>query len=179
MSGGLQSLVKELVDLCQNGQSGADIVRAMSEYARSHTDWKEHLTFAADTYTRNLIARNEYFELLVLCWSAGQASPVHDHAAQDCFMGILEGRMEETHYAFPKAGDRCALTQIRSKVFEAGQVAFIHDSIALHRVRPVDGRAVSLHLYARPIDVCNIYELDTSAVLSRQMIYHSARGLSP
>ena len=50
-----------------------------------------------------------------------------------------------------------------------------HDRIALHRVRPCEGRtAVSLHLYSRPIDVCQVYDEDTGDVLAKQLIYHSA-----
>lgn len=175
---GLEGLVEQLVRLCRDGQDSRSIVRAMEDYARNNRDWERFLCFDAASYTRNLVARNEWFELLVLCWSEGQESPVHDHAGQDCFMGILDGRMEETHFAFPGPGQSGRLVEKRSKFFDAGGVAYIHDSIALHRVRPVGGRAVSLHLYARPIDVCNLYELETSAVISRQMIYHSAGGLA-
>lgn len=175
----LAALEAELVSLCQGGQDGKRIVRALEAYAGAHRDWERYLRFDERTYTRNKVARNEWFELLVLCWSPDQESPVHDHAGQDCFMGILSGRMEETHFAFPKPGQTGALVETRSRVFEAGSVAYIHDSIALHRVRPVGGRAVSLHLYARPIDVCNVYELESSLVLARQMIYHSVGAGEP
>ncbi len=61
------------------------------------------------------------------------------------------------------------------RVFEPGEVAYIHDRIALHLVRPYGGQpAVSLHLYARPIDVCQVYDEETGAVLAKQLIYHSA-----
>jgi cysteine dioxygenase len=178
MKSPMEALVEELVLACRNGQEGSRIVKALEQYARTQRDWERFLQFEPSSYTRNLVARNEWFELLVLCWSNGQESPVHDHAGQDCFMGILQGRMEETHFAFPKPGQSGPLLETRSRIFEQGGVAYIHDSIALHRVRPVGGPAVSLHLYARPIDVCNLYEIPTSRVVSRQMIYHSARGLT-
>lgn len=30
-------------------------------------------------YARNLVERNQYFELIVICWKAGQQSPIHNH----------------------------------------------------------------------------------------------------
>ena len=63
----------------------------------------------------------------------------------------------------------------RVTLLERGEVAYIHAPIALHRVRPFGSEpAVALHLYARPIDVCQVFEELTGAVLSRQLIYHSA-----
>jgi hypothetical protein len=64
------------------------------------------------------------------------------------------------------------------KVFDPGEVAFIHDDIALHLVR--SGRpgqnAVSLHLYAAPYDECNCYCPQTGTVTRRKMSYFSIRG---
>eukprot|EP00019_Armaparvus_languidus_P002836 CAMPEP_0168602010 /NCGR_PEP_ID=MMETSP0420-20121227/13784_1 /TAXON_ID=498008 /ORGANISM="Pessonella sp." /LENGTH=561 /DNA_ID=CAMNT_0008640529 /DNA_START=729 /DNA_END=2413 /DNA_ORIENTATION=- len=39
--------------------------------------------------------------MLLLCWPAGLASPVHDHAEASCWMKILSGTMVEHRYAFP------------------------------------------------------------------------------
>ncbi len=42
-------------------------------------------TWSQDHYTRNCIFENENFELILLCWEAGQATPVHDHGGEECF----------------------------------------------------------------------------------------------
>jgi cysteine dioxygenase len=171
----IEVLVDELSACFQRDEAGRDAVRQLGGYARQHVDWKRFVRFDPAIYTRNLVARNERFEMLVLCWNAGQESPIHDHAGQHCFMAVLDGRIEELQYAFPAAGAVGRLEQTARRVFEPGQVAYIHDRIALHRVRPHGGApAVSLHLYARPIDVCQVYDEESGAMLSKQLIYHSA-----
>lgn len=158
----------------------ADAPRAASilaEYARQHADWRDYAHFAPGCYTRNLVGRTEWYELLVLCWDADQASPIHDHAGQNCWMAVLEGRIEEVHYAYPAAGQVGPLTPGGSRSFEPGRVAFINDGIALHRVRPTDGRrGISLHLYSRPIETCHAYDEATGKVLPRVLTYHSPSG---
>jgi cysteine dioxygenase len=149
--------------------------RLLADYAERHVDWRRHVLYDASTYTRNLVARCAEFELLVLCWNVGQQSPIHNHAGQHCWMAVLDGEIEEAHYAFPDAG--CAagpLAPGRSLRFAAGKVAYIDDEIALHRVRPVPGTSgVTLHLYSKPIDVCQVYDETTGGVVLRRLAYHS------
>ncbi len=171
----IAQLVEELEACFRRDPQGRDAARALGGYAREHGDWTRFVRFDPELYTRNLVARNEQFEMLVLCWSAGQESPIHDHAGQHCFMAVLQGRIEELQYSVPAEPGAGPLRACGRRVFERGEVAYIHDRIALHRVRPYGGQpAVSLHLYARPIDVCQVYDGESGAVLSKQLIYHSA-----
>ena len=174
MKAPIETLVDELVAGFQRDPQGRDAARLLTRYAGTHTDWQRFRRFDPELYTRILVARNEQFEMLVLCWSAGQESPIHDHAGQHCFMAVLQGRIEELQYARPQAGTRGRLRPTSQRILEPGGVAYIHDRIALHKVRPSGGEAaVSLHLYSKPIDVCQVYDEETGAELSRQLIYHS------
>jgi cysteine dioxygenase len=171
----ITTLVDELVACFRRDEHGRDAARALGGYTREHDDWTRFVRFDPALYTRNLVSRNEQFEMLVLCWSAGQESPIHDHSGQHCFMSVLQGRIEELQYGVPSEPGSGPLRQTGRRVFEPGEVAYIHDRIALHKVRPYGAQpAVSLHLYARPIDVCQVFDEQTGAVLSRQLIYHSA-----
>jgi len=171
----IETLVENLEACFQRDPAGKAAPRALAEYAREHGDWTRFVRFDPAIYTRNLVSRNEQFEMLVLCWSAGQESPIHDHSGQHCFMAVLQGRIEEQQYALPAGPAAGPLKPSARRVFKAGEVAYIDDGIALHRVRPFGAEpAVSLHLYARPIDVCQVFDEVTGAVLSRQLIYHSA-----
>jgi len=171
----IEALVEDLEACFRRDPAGRAAPRALAEYARAHEDWTRFLRFDPALYTRNLVARNEQFEMLVLCWSAGQESPIHDHSGQHCFMAVLQGRIEEQQYAMPAEPGGGPLEPSARRVFERGEVAYIHDRIALHRVRPFGAEpAVSLHLYARPLDVCQVFDEVSGAVLSRPLIYHSA-----
>ncbi len=147
----------------------------LAEYAQAHADWRAFAHFAANQYTRNLVGRTAHYELLVLCWDAGQSSPIHDHAGENCWMAVLDGRIEEIQYAWPIAGQTGPLCARGARTYEAGKVAYIHDDVALHLVRAADARrGVSLHLYARPIATCNVYDAETGRVLPRVLTYHTA-----
>lgn len=174
MSEPILALVRELVREFEQDPQGRNVARRVRAYALGSEDWRAHVRFDPQTYTRNLVTRNEHFEMLVLCWSPGQRSPIHDHAGQHCFMGVLEGEIEEIQYAFPAPGGGAPLRRGSVRSFTRGDVAYIHDRIALHRVQPAGGRpAVSLHVYARPIDVCRVFDEATGTELERQLTYHS------
>ena len=173
----LLDLERELVSEFERDAKGKKVATILSEYARANDDWRRFAMFQPTGYTRNLIARNEWFELLLLCWTAGQESPIHNHAGQNCWMAVLEGEIEEIQFEFPAGGAACRLTETGRRRFVPGKCAFIHDEIALHRVRPAGGeRGVSLHLYSRPIETCMLYDETTGQVAKRVMAYHSVRG---
>jgi cysteine dioxygenase len=170
-------LERPLLAEFERDPKGPKIAQILGEYARASECWKSFALFAPAAYTRNLIARNEWFELLLLCWDAGQSSPIHNHAGQNCWMAVLEGEIEELQYECPRTDARSELVPRGSRTFTPGKVAFINDDIALHLVRPKgNARGVSLHLYSRPIETCNLYDERTGRVVVRTMGYHSIRG---
>jgi cysteine dioxygenase len=154
---------------------GAGVAALLADYAAGHEDWRRHALFAPAAYTRNLVARTAWYELLVLCWDAGQESPIHNHAGQNCWMAVLAGEIEEIQFhVAPRGGP---LERGKARTFGRGRCAFIRDEIALHLVRPGDGRrGVSLHLYSRPIDACDVYEPDSGRIVRRSLGYHSVDG---
>ena len=74
---------------------GGEIARLLKDYSSSHDDWRPWALFDPASYTRNLVYRDERFELLILCWGAGQVSPIHNHEGQDCWMAVLDGETRE------------------------------------------------------------------------------------
>ena len=173
-SGPMQRLVTELTRAFAADPKGADAAGLLAAYARGSGDWDRYAQFDDSRYTRNLVARCEHFELLVLCWAPGQRSPIHDHQGQRCWMGVLDGRIEEGQFQQAEAGPPRA---VGTKVFERGGVAYITDDIALHDIAGADGRAaVSLHLYAGPISTCRIFDRVTGEVTERRLEYDSIGG---
>lgn len=173
----IRELEKALLAEFERDRKGTRVAQILAEYAATHADWREFALFDDGIYTRNLVGRNEQFEMLVLCWNVGQTSPIHNHAGQNCWMAVLQGEIEEVQFAAPRPGHVGQLVPSSSRRFRPGKVAFINDDIALHLVRPCAGeRGTSLHLYSRPIDSCNVYDETTGRVVSRKLAYHSVRG---
>lgn len=173
----MQALVTQLTGTFEADPKGARAAELLAAYSTSATDWSRFVCFESDRYTRNLVARNAHFELIVLCWGAGQKSPIHDHQGQRCWMGVLEGQLVETQYRTPRAGVSQPLVVKGQQVFERGNVAFITDDIALHDIGGLNGKsAVSLHLYAGPIAACRLYDPLTGRVTTKVLEYDTIGG---
>ena len=177
MSDPILVLQRELVREFDGDPRGARVARILSRYVAEHDDWRRFALFDPDVYTRNLVGRNEHFEMLLLCWNVGQQSPIHNHAGQNCWMAVIEGQIHETLFTPQPDGAAGPLTAGASRLYVPGRVAFINDDIALHRVQPARGiRGITLHLYSKPIDVCNVYDEATGRVVASRLVYHSVEG---
>ena len=176
-SAAIDTLVHSLREEFHGNARPARIAALLGDYAQSETDWRACALFCDAHYTRNLVAREERFELMVLCWNAGQASPIHNHEGQDCWMAVLDGEIEEVRYPFP-AGDASAPLHPQNALrFRQGQVAFIRDEMGLHLVRPArPAPGITLHLYSSPYDECNCYCPDTGRVTRKRLGHYSIRG---
>lgn len=175
----IDALVRSLHDEFGGGARGGRIAELLGEYARTSEDWRPFAFFSDQHYTRNLVALEPRFELMVLCWGPGQESPIHNHEGQDCWMAVLAGGVEEVRYPMPSANATGPLRSRGAQRFSAGQVAFIRDEMGLHLVRPLRASpsgGVTLHLYAAPYDECNCYCPDTGRVTRKKLGHYSVRG---
>ena len=118
-----------------------------------------HLPFMRRRYARTLVHRCDAFELLLLSWSPGSHAPIHDHDGQDCWLVPLAGTFDIDDYAIVEAsGHDATLTRLRSRRLGAGELDRRDQYDSLHSVTPATPLAVSLHLYARPIDRCRVFD---------------------
>ena len=143
--------------------------------------------WSAGEYTRTLLLKGGSFNVMLLCWAPGSASPVHGHSCaithvhSNCacpqsnreangkgaeapavtrlqppllagFMLILEGQLAETVYSEEAVSADGKSVQARlgkTRLHGAGTLAYINDSMGLHKVaNTTGGRAVSLHVYS-------------------------------
>lgn len=175
----LDSLVRGLQEEFRGAARAARVGEMLAGYARAEEDWREVALFSDEHYTRNLVAREARFELMVLCWGRDQASPIHNHEGQDCWMAVLDGEMEEARFEMPDPRSPGPLRPKGALRFTSGQVAFIRDEMGLHLVRPWPesrGVGVTLHLYSLPYDDCNCYCPETGQVTRRKLGHYSVRG---
>ncbi|KAF1736812.1 hypothetical protein ACQRIT_003212 [Beauveria bassiana] len=130
------------------------LTRLMKLYDARDRNWAKYaFGDASRGYTRNLVDEgNGKSNLLVLVWSPGKGSPIHDHGNAHCLMKILKGNLTETRYEFPQEGESSGpLKVITEKTYKENQVAYMADELGLHRVSNKGSDfAVSLHLYTPP-----------------------------
>lgn len=151
----------------------------MSSYTSCKQDWSKFAIFDHYRYTRNLVNEgNEKFNLILLCWGEGQGSSIHDHADSHCFMKVLSGELKETMYEWPVEGYKGPLCLRKETLYSTDQVAYIDDSIGLHRVENVSHteKAVSLHLYSPPINICQTFDERSAKRNKCRVVFHSRGG---
>lgn len=125
-------------------------------------------------YTRNLIHKAPDFELILMCWNAGQYSAIHGHEGQKCWMRVEKGALEFTDYQEEPGSSSKMLKKINVKT---GKFGFIDGPALIHKVANTSGnQAISLHIYASPFDQCDIYDLDLNQKKKLPLGYHSIHG---
>lgn len=122
-----------------------------------------YLTWDRQHYTRNLIDRTPLYELMAICWEVGQASSVHNHRDQNCWMAVPMGRLhvENFHLVHQDLqSGRCQLEPLNVVEMNISHPCAVDPADPVHRVvnpREFNERAVSLHVYSRPFDTCMVY----------------------
>ncbi|NQW44749.1 MAG: cysteine dioxygenase family protein [Deltaproteobacteria bacterium] len=135
----------------------------LATHAIDHEEFLPYTFFREETYGRNLVAKNEFFELLVLTWLPEQRTPIHDHADQRCWMLMELGSLTFKNYEAVgpiTEGKQFSLTPTgKAETLKAGTNAvYIDDGIGLHSIANASRKpAISVHLYASPIPRCRIY----------------------
>ncbi|HET7293013.1 MAG TPA: cysteine dioxygenase family protein [Vicinamibacteria bacterium] len=150
--------------------------------------------FRPDAYTRNLIHRDDQIEVMALCWSKGQRTPIHTHNGQLGWMAVSQGAVAVVNYKWlgcnaPEnqnvAGLDClaGATELdleRREVQECypgGPINTVDKVQTIHQV-VVQGNepALSLHIYSRPIDSCVAFDLENRRCYRRQLSFYSRYG---
>ncbi len=121
--------------------------------------------FSAEHYTRNLIFRSPLFELLAICWESGQKSAIHNHRDQSCWMAMAYGKVQVHNFKLiskDPASHFCKLRSSSRFLIETDSPQEVDPEEPIHQVLNLASfgtRAVTLHVYSKPYDTCEIYDL--------------------
>lgn len=147
------------------GSLPSSSVGALLQSARlDHADLRPYLDFDDIRYTRNLIFRNDHFELLALCWPLGSSSAVHDHGGKQAYMTVHSGSLTFEDFFIMTGGKREGYAQVApaaSGILTPGLVDVRSSDLDLHRVSAPNERAISLHVYAKPLDRYMVFNPET------------------
>ena len=147
-------------------------------------------------YTRNLIYRDDLFEVMTICWQPGQKTAVHTHNGQLCWMIMQRGNLAVVDYKWlgcdhPEyqnvvgldcvaGSEHTKLEVIREvEASTSGPVMTADKLQTIHRLYNLSAdkeRAISIHVYSRPIDSCVAFDLDNQRCYRRQLGYFSRGG---
>jgi cysteine dioxygenase len=144
-----------------------------------------YLNWDRQHYTRNLIDKTALYELIAICWEVGQASSIHNHRDQNCWMAVPIGRLLVENYrlVFQDITEgRCELETADTVEMNPRRPCAVDPLEPVHRVfnpKDFNQRAVSLHVYSRPFDTCIVYSQDQGTCGEIELHYTTEFGNSP
>jgi len=144
-------------------------------------------------YTRNMIYRDDLFEVMTICWQPGQKTAVHTHNGQLCWMIPQRGNLGVVDYKWlgcdhPEnqnvvgidclaGSEHTKLEVVREIEACAGGTVLTADKLqTIHRLYNFNESAVSIHIYSRPIDSCVAFDMEQQHCYRRQLAYFSKYG---
>jgi cysteine dioxygenase len=179
----IEDFVSELRKLPAAAFEGiAEVLRLMETFPVTAESLTPYLTWDRQHYTRNLIDKTALYELLAICWEVGQASSVHNHYDQNCWMAAPLGKLyvENFHLAAQdlKAG-KCRLEPADTVEMNLLQPCAVNPLEPVHRVynpRELNQRAISLHVYSKPFDRCLVYSPEQGTCGEIELHYNTEYG---
>jgi cysteine dioxygenase len=179
----IQEFVAELRQFSETAFDGVDAIRDfLAEAPVSPESLAPYLTWDRQHYTRNLIDRTSLYELLAVCWEVGQASSVHNHRDQNCWMATPIGRLQVHNFHLVQQdllAGQCELEPAGVIEMNVSHPCAVDPADPVHRVvnpREFNQRAVSLHIYSRPFDSCVVYSPELGTCGEMQLHYQTEYG---
>jgi predicted metal-dependent enzyme (double-stranded beta helix superfamily) len=141
-----------------------------------------YLTWDRQHYTRNLIDKTPLYELVAICWEVGQGSSTHNHREQNCWMAVPIGRLMVQNYRVlfqDLQQGKCRLERTDQVEMNPANPLAVDPKAPVHRVyNPAEfnARAVSLHVYSRPFDTCDVYSEEQGTCGPIRLYYNTEYG---
>ena len=116
---------------------------------------KNCIGYADEGYQRNVIKKTDFYELVAICWTPGQLTPIHDHVGSDCAFKIIDGVSTETTYNLNNEG---LAFPISVREYQSGEIC-ASDEPDIHRVSNNSNKElINLHVYTPRLHAYNLHE---------------------
>ena len=169
----MKSFIKSLKSFAEKDFPIAEVSTLILKSQFSNKLLNKYSHFSKKTYTRNMIYKDSNFEVLLICWSAGQIAPIHGHEGEKCWFKILSGSLDIYNYEIE--------TLKPLKLKKLGKITastgYLDGPADIHSINNCYKDPVTtLHIYAKPYDSCDIYDLKTNQIQRLKMNYYSIDG---
>jgi cysteine dioxygenase len=179
----IDELARELRALPASAFDNTEEIRLLLErMPTEEASLAPYLTWDRQHYTRNLIDKTDLYELIAICWEVGQASSVHNHRDQNCWMAAPTGKLlvENFHVEFQDIETgKCRLLASNTVELTAANPCAVDPREPVHRVvnpQEANQRAVTLHVYSRPFDTCVVYSAEQGTCGDIRLHYNTIFG---
>ena len=164
--------IQELTDTLDKADP-LDHAKIMKRIKIEASEFEPFMTWSKQCYTRNCLARTEKYELILLCWEIGTKTPIHGHGGEDCWVYQIQGTVEEIRYE----QNTSLLKETNRMILTPGKLTYMNDKMGYHCIENnLSQRAMTLHIYASPIDTCKVYNNKKDCFEIKEMSYHTFKG---
>lgn len=154
----VEALVRKFESTKNNPAKVLQIMK-MADIPRA--EFEKYYSWDDNRNARNVLARNEDFEILLICWERGQASPIHDFNSQEAWVHPVQGWLKEERYKI-NPGDDIKLEKVSSVLLGTDEYSYMKH-VDIHRYSNAhDARSVSLNIYRKPVKEWRVYDELTS-----------------
>jgi len=178
----VENLIKGLCDISDADFTCDNVYQFLAKNPIDVDTIAPYFFWSKNFYTRNLIYKDERFELMALCWDKGQVSRIHNHADQMCWMTVPVGKLRVQNFRIleiEEANGFCKLQETDQFDLSDCLAAKVELEEPVHQILNLsefDERAVSLHIYSKPFEKCLSYCRETDRFAEVSLYYTSVRG---
>jgi cysteine dioxygenase len=178
----IENLIHGLQEIPDQDFTCDNVYRFLSDNPVNIDTITPFLFWSERFYTRNLIFKDERFELMAICWERGQVSRIHNHAEQQCWMSVPIGRLRGQNFRaveIDESKNFCKLEETENFDLSDCLAAKVELEEPIHQILNLpefESRAVSLHIYSKPFDRCLSYCRETNRFSEVPLFYTSVRG---
>ena len=138
----------EIVEQCERGavespEHAAQLLSAAHVEADELSEWMDFDHPVCDGYGRRAVRMGRNFELMVMSWSPGDFSAIHDHGSTQ--WGAVQVFGVAEHAVFKIDGD--VLKTADRSLSQPGQIYLVDHDMIHQMGNPGQSRFLSLHLY--------------------------------
>lgn len=169
----LQGLAAQL-----HANGSAAIARYLARHRVAWGSLEPWLHFGADHYTRSLLYQSPRWQCVLMCWDLDQRTPVHDHNELPAWISLMAGQLRVRNFVLKRRDPMhslCELEEVEGAVLDCDKLESPTEAEAgIHEVcnsASSARRAVSIHIYGRPMADCGIYDIDSGAFRRKQLLF--------
>ncbi len=140
--------LNDLVEKVKKNISAGKQLKNMHDilFRYSGKDYIDYVNFDDKSYKRNIVYKDNLFEVYIICWNNNQKSEIHDHPINGCLLKIIEGELIEKRYE--KRDDKMIKTCCN--LLKKGLTSYMEGKNGLHSIKNGDQQTVSIHIYSPP-----------------------------
>jgi hypothetical protein len=166
----MDAFVTRIKQLTAPEVDAAAVQRFLGSHLIEPASLERYAHFEDGRYTRHLVFKSSAVEILALCWRRGTHTPIHGHEGELCWARVERGRLRFSSYR-ELSRRPLALAPVGPPL--DGGPGHVDGPADIHAVETVGEDAVSLHVYVKPYDECDIYDLAHGVIRRVRLSYDS------